>query len=329
MNQDITAPNSWAAWDTLVYKLVRHCLEKNYGIEYWEIGNQVDIGVRGGTPFWCTPERYLEWYTHTANAIKKADPAAKVGGPALCCPYDGPIGRALIRHCANGKAPLDFYSWHAYTGKWGSTLHVKSMLAKYPSLSHVETLITEWNASLNSTPDNVRCAFCLESMRWYWLEGTDITSYYHIRDWPVSENEFRYIVSDCSRLLRRWEGTTPRYGIWDFDGNKTPVYYVFLWMGKMKGMEISSISTTRDIKSWAVKNGNSTYAIFWNYGENTTYNTKIKLPSTTSGNFSLKKLDYQNVRDKVLRTGSVSGLSTDPLRVTFDRYDIAFLEILH
>jgi hypothetical protein len=327
INQDITAPNNWAAWDTLVFRLVRHCLDKNYGIRYWEIGNEVDIGEDGGTPFRCTPSGYVQWYTHTANAVRRADPSAKVGGPALCCPFNGSIGSALIAHCGAGNAPMDFYSWHAYGGGWGNTNGVKSMLSAYPSLSNVQTLISEWNVSLDPQPGNYQCGFCLETMRQYWSEGTSIAAYYHIRDWRVDPNDFVNILSNPSYMANFWNGATPRGGLWDFDGRKMPIYYVFLWLSKMTGTQVRSTGANSDIRSFAVKNGTSIYAIVWNFGSGTSYNVTMSVSGVTAGTCTLKKLNYSTIHDDVVRSGAVAGLSTNPPVVTLGRYDIAWLEI--
>ena len=93
--------------------MVRHYKERGAGIRYWEIGNEPDIGEDGGCPYRFTPENYLPYYQHTAAAILRADPDARVGGPAVAN-YRSPILPALMDFGASGKAPLHFVSWHIY-----------------------------------------------------------------------------------------------------------------------------------------------------------------------------------------------------------------------
>ncbi len=49
-----------------------------FGIKYWEIWNEPDIGL-----FWKgTPRQYYEFYELIAKKLKQHDPTLKVGGPA-------------------------------------------------------------------------------------------------------------------------------------------------------------------------------------------------------------------------------------------------------
>ena len=138
IDDKVVQPNSYPEWEQLIEHLVRHCnVEKKYGIQYWEVGNEVDIGESGGSPYKFTPDEYTQFYSHTADAILRADPQAKVGGPALAN-YHSPIGTALIKYAGTGKAPLSFFSWHIYNSH--PDVYVKSIrmfrkeLGEYPRL---------------------------------------------------------------------------------------------------------------------------------------------------------------------------------------------------
>ena len=116
-------PRDYKKWAELVYQWVRHTVEK-YGrteVEswYWELWNEPDIGYWQGTP-----EEYHKLYDFTADAVKRALPTAKIGGPHVT----GPNGartqqylRNFLEHClrgtnyATGKigAPLDYIGFHA------------------------------------------------------------------------------------------------------------------------------------------------------------------------------------------------------------------------
>ena len=83
IDQDIVEPQDYAAWEDLIEALVRHYRERNAGIRYWEVANEPDIGEDGGCPYRFQPESYVRDYRHSVAAILKADPDARVGGPAV------------------------------------------------------------------------------------------------------------------------------------------------------------------------------------------------------------------------------------------------------
>lgn len=116
-------PRDYAKWSELIFQWVRHCVAK-YGraeIEswWWELWNEPDIG------YWqSTPEEYFKLYDYTADAVKRALPTARIGGPHVT----GPLGartqkflRDFLEHCARGQnaatgkigTPLDYIGFHA------------------------------------------------------------------------------------------------------------------------------------------------------------------------------------------------------------------------
>jgi xylan 1,4-beta-xylosidase len=116
-------PKDYRKWAELIRQWVLHCVQR-YGrgeVEswYWEVWNEPDIGYWQGTP-----EEYLKLYDFTADAVKRALPAARVGGPATTGParvQAAQFLRNFLEHCqrrpnyATGKrgVPLDFISFHA------------------------------------------------------------------------------------------------------------------------------------------------------------------------------------------------------------------------
>ena len=116
-------PKDYAKWSELVYQWVRHCVDR-YGrseVEswYWELWNEPDIFYWHGTP-----EEYFKLYDFTAQAVKRALPTARIGGPATTGASARKAGeylRQFLEHCASGKnyatggtgCTLDFISYHA------------------------------------------------------------------------------------------------------------------------------------------------------------------------------------------------------------------------
>ena len=114
VNQDIVEPNNYAAWDELIFQLVKHYQKQHAGIVYWEIGNEPDIGESGGCPYRFKADSYVRYYQHTTSAILRADPEARVGGPAVSS-CRARFLSALLEFCQTNGAPLHFVSWHNYS----------------------------------------------------------------------------------------------------------------------------------------------------------------------------------------------------------------------
>jgi xylan 1,4-beta-xylosidase len=116
-------PKDYDKWAELIRQWVLHAVARYGKAEVetwqWELWNEPDIFYWRGTP-----EEYDKLYDYTADAIKRALPNAKVGGPATTGPNSANAGAYLkqfLEHCAHGVnavtgktgAPLDFISYHA------------------------------------------------------------------------------------------------------------------------------------------------------------------------------------------------------------------------
>jgi xylan 1,4-beta-xylosidase len=115
-------PKNYAAWSELVFQFVHH-LRERYGDAavknwLWEVWNEPDIGYWQGTA-----EEYFKLYDFSADAILRALPGARVGGPdstGPAYPKAAEFLRAFLQHCAHQKnhatektgCPVDFISFH-------------------------------------------------------------------------------------------------------------------------------------------------------------------------------------------------------------------------
>ena len=108
-------PKDYGRWAELIHRWVRHAVER-YGKDevlgwYWEVWNEPDISYWRGTP-----EEYNKLYDYAADAVRRALPGARVGGPATTGPSNPKAAAFLqqfLEHCARTGAPLDFVSYHA------------------------------------------------------------------------------------------------------------------------------------------------------------------------------------------------------------------------
>jgi len=115
-------PKDYKKWSELVFQFAQH-LRERYGEDevktwLWEVWNEPDIGYWKGTP-----EEYFRLYDASVEAVLRAVPEARIGGPDST----GPVGpkaseflRAFLEHCAHGNnfangktgSKLDFISFH-------------------------------------------------------------------------------------------------------------------------------------------------------------------------------------------------------------------------
>jgi len=272
VDADVVNPTSWADWEKLVYNLVRHYHERGAGIRYWEIGNEGDIGPGGGCPYRFTPETYLPYYEHTVTAIRRADPEAHVGGPALAR-YTAPHLPALLAFCEKNQAPLDFVSWHIYNKDpqvfRKSIGYMKDLLGKYPSM-RVETILDEWNMSIGKYRHNRAFQPCFVAEVTYQMVegGVDYACYYHIRD--------RYVAPEVMSFLpwwnpAEWNRISLELGIFDFQNVIRPTYFLFRLMSRLTGDRVKLESTDSAVHSLA--SYDSTLEVYsllvWNFSEST------------------------------------------------------------
>ena len=116
-------PKDYNKWAELIYQWVRHSVDK-YGRQevetwWWEVWNEPDGGYWRGTG-----EEYQKLYDYTAEALKRALPTARIGGPHVTGPgseRSNGFLTAFLEHVLHGKnyatgktgSPLDYVGFHA------------------------------------------------------------------------------------------------------------------------------------------------------------------------------------------------------------------------
>ena len=181
-------PSDYGKWAELVYQWAKHCVEK-YGwaeVEtwYWEVWNEPNIGYWRGTP-----EEFYKLHDHAIDAVRRALPTARVGGP------DAAGGGTkwfadFLTHCVRGTnavtgktgTPTDFTAFHAKGSPTFVDGHVRmgianqlrnidsafATIAGFPELKDKPIVIGE------SDPDG--CAACQGPQLGY-RNGTMYSSY--------------------------------------------------------------------------------------------------------------------------------------------------------
>jgi xylan 1,4-beta-xylosidase len=169
-------PKDYTRWAELVFQWVRHSALR-YGQDevahwYWEVWNEPNIQYWRGTP-----EEYQRLYDFAADAVKRALPGARVGGPHVAGTKSAggsKFLREFLDHCVRGTnyatgkqgSPLDFIAFHAKGQPEFVDGHVRTgiaaqlqdidrgfeIVASYPELRDRPIIIGE------SDPDG--CAAC-------------------------------------------------------------------------------------------------------------------------------------------------------------------------
>jgi xylan 1,4-beta-xylosidase len=133
-------PKDFRKWAELVFRFAGHLRERYGDAEVqswlWEVWNEPDIDYWKGTA-----EEYFELYDFSADALQRAVPGARVGGPDSTgpgSPKSVAFLRGFLEHCARGKnfvngrtgARLDFVSFHPKgSPKWVGD-HVQMGIAR-------------------------------------------------------------------------------------------------------------------------------------------------------------------------------------------------------
>lgn len=133
-------PKDYAKWSELVFMFVHHLRERYGDAEVktwlWEVWNEPDI------PYWKgTPEEYFKLYDFSVEAVLRALPGARIGGPDSTGPANPRAAdflRKFLQHCAHEKnyatgnigSHLDFISYHPKGAPQWQGDHVQMGLAR-------------------------------------------------------------------------------------------------------------------------------------------------------------------------------------------------------
>ncbi|WP_394366393.1 GH39 family glycosyl hydrolase [Spirosoma utsteinense] len=299
-------PKDYKKWSELVYQWVRHSVSR-YGQKeveswYWELWNEPNIGYWKGTT-----EEYIKLYDYTADAVRRALPTAKIGGPEVTGPAwdkSATFLKTFLDHIVSGKnyatgqtgAPLDFITFHAkgepkvvngaVQMNMGKQLRDIDegfkIVASYPSLKQLPIIIGE------SDPEG--CAACSED--------------FHPQN--AYRNGTMYSSYTAASFARKYDLATAR-GVnllgavtWAFEfedqpwfrgfrdlatnGVDKPVLNVFRMFGLMTGNRVAvtpgtaydyatirdkSVRAEPDINALASTDARSAAIMVWNYHDDT------------------------------------------------------------
>ena len=295
-------PKDYTKWAELVYQWVKHSVDR-YGKKeveswWWELWNEPNGYWKG------TQEEFFKFYDYTADAVKRALPAAKIGGINIA----GTAGKnaqdwmhAFVKHCFYDTnyvtkkigSPIDMILFHAKGSPKVVYDHVQMNMgrqlqdiymgfkfaASYPQLKNLPIVIGE------SDPEG--CAACgmkTNPSNGY-RNGTMYSSY------TAASFARKYLLADSFKVnflgavtwAFEFEDQPWFYGFRDLatNGVDKPVLNVFRMFGKMKGKRVavtgnqmydlktmvdSSVRRNyNDVGGLAAKEKKSATIMVWNY----------------------------------------------------------------
>jgi xylan 1,4-beta-xylosidase len=169
-------PKDYQKWSELVFQFVRHLRERYGDAEtkswLWEVWNEPDIG------YWkATPEEYFKLYDFSVEAVLRALPGARIGGPDTTGPGNAKAAyflRAFLDHCAHQKnyangrmgSRLDFISFHPKgSPKWQGDhvqMGISHQLAAIEQGFKITASFPEWQNTpiILGESDPEGCAAC-------------------------------------------------------------------------------------------------------------------------------------------------------------------------
>jgi xylan 1,4-beta-xylosidase len=251
-------PKDYRKWAELVYQWVKHSVEKygNAEVEkwYWEVWNEANIGYWKGTP-----EEFHKLHDYAVDAVRRALPTARVGGPDTAGRED-PFLRDFLEHCLRGTnhatgakgTPLDFVSFHAKGAPKYLDDHVQmgiarqlqvidgamATIASFPELKRTPIVIGE------SDPEG--CAACQGPQLGY-RNGTMYSSYTAASFARKHDLAEKHGVNLEGALTWAFEFEDQPYfagfRALASNGVDLPVLNVFRMFGKMGGRRVAVKST--------------------------------------------------------------------------------------
>ena len=295
-------PKDYKKWSELVYQWVKHSVgrygQKEVESWYWELWNEPNISYWKGTT-----DEYIKLYDYTADAVKRALPTAKIGGPEVTGPnwdVSAKFFRAFLDHVTSGKnyvtgqtgTPIDFLTFHAKGApkvvngavqmNMGTQLRDIDkgfeIVASYPSLKNLPIIIGE------SDPEG--CAACSEDLHPQnaYRNGTMYSSYTaasFARKYDLAESRGVNLAGAVTWAFE-FEDQPWFRGFRDLatNGVDKPVLNVFRMFGMMPGNRVAvknklaydyvrirdeSVRAEADINALASKDDKSAAVMVWNY----------------------------------------------------------------
>lgn len=346
-------PKDYAKWSELVFKWARHAVAR-YGRDevaswYWETWNEANIGYWQGRP-----EEFFRLHDGAVDAVRRALPEAKVGGP------DSAGGgtrflREFLEHCVRGTnfvtgrigTPVDFISFHAkglpvFTNdhvRMGIANQLRNMdsafkiIASFPELKTKPVIIGE------SDPDG--CAACQGDPLGY-RNGSIYASYTAAsmaREFQLTDRRGVKLEGALTWAFE-FEGQPLFAGfrVLASGGVDLPVLNVFRMLSKMSGQRLAvesdgavpldnllqeGVRTRPDVSALASLDENHLYVLAWHYHDDDLPGAEAEVRLTFQGlppDVRLARCEQHRIDDGHSNAFTAWKLMGSPLQPTAEQF---------
>lgn len=306
-------PKDYAKWGELVHQWAKHCAAR-YGTAeteawYWQVWNEANLGYWRGTP-----EQFLRLHDVAIDAVRRAIPKARVGGPDNAGGGDRFL-RDFLKHSlretnfATGKigTPLDFIAFHAKGNptfvngrvRMGIANQLQAVnsgfaaVASFPELRRTPIIIGE------SDPDG--CAACQGPQLGY-RNGTMYSSYTaasFAREYELAD---KHGVNFEGALTWAFEFEDQPYfagfRVLSSNGIDLPVLNVFRMLSRMSGQRLAvtsdhaiglkaivakGVRDEPDISAMASLDNRAIYILVWHYHDDDVAGPTANVAMTLDG----------------------------------------------
>lgn len=274
-------------------------LKMGYGVEYWEVGNELEGAWEMGSTLpdgtRMTGEIYAEKFAAFAQAMKAVDPSIKVGGPTAASTR-APFMEALLRDAGEH---VDFISFHTYPVERNlageheiieQAFSLKEPMQRYRKwiekyqpdrMDEIEIAITEWNSKV------LEDRYTGDLLNGLWS--------------AVFVGEmFRENVS----FATQWDLLTVTeeggHGLFHFAGRcmpKSQYWGLYLWSKYMGNQLVSSsLTDSKDVYSVVTRDNERFYVMVVNVSHETPVEVDLQIPgvdfATTGRMATLSHREY-------------------------------------
>jgi hypothetical protein len=233
--------------------MVKRYSADNKYVSHWGVGNEINIGEWGGCPYKIEDgASYFEYYKMTAEAVLKACPKAKVGGPSWAgAPDKGGcvFFEEFLNLCKKEKIQLDFISYNVYSDNPGhhidGALKIKEITDRFDDKT--EIYITELNVDLGGISVEERAytpqrSAGLAAILCEFHKRADFanTFQYHIYDQYCDPGDFKPFYARTRYMAEHWNDLVHRLGLFDERGRPRPQYFVYSMLYSMAENEVTA-----------------------------------------------------------------------------------------
>ncbi len=265
----VSPPKDMGKWAALIEAFTRH-LQARYGDAevkswYFEVWNEPNyIG------FWPKTDQtaYFKLYDATAAAVKRVNPAYRVGGPATAGAGWVP---EFIAHTVEAKAPVNFISTHTYAVSSGFL----------DADGNADLVLSTDADAIDGDVKRVQQQILASARPELPLEMTEWSASYSSRD-PVHDSytsaafvldKLKHVEGDAASMsywtysdLFEENGPPPAafhggFGLLTRDDIPKATYFSYKYLNKLGDTEL----VNQDSASWLTRNGKNVEALIWNF----------------------------------------------------------------